>query len=82
MKFFSGNTLYTLAGAKVNRTISLMWELRFKKNLYYNNFMVRGISPNDVTKVLSQAKPTGEELAALVPNGSDEKKKYSGCLSK
>ena len=81
MKFFSGNTLYTLAGAKVNRTISLMWELRFKKNLYYNNFMVRGISPNDVTKVLSQPKPTGEELAALVPNSSEEKKKYSGCLS-
>lgn len=81
MKFFSGNTLYTLAGAKVNRTISLMWELRFKKNLYYNNFMVRGISPNDVTKILSQPKPTGEELAALVPNGSEEKKKYSGCLS-
>ncbi len=81
MKFFSGNTLYTLAGAKVNRTISLMWELRVKKNLYYNNFMVRGISPNDITKVLSQPKPTGEELAALVLNSSEEKKKYSGCLS-
>ncbi len=48
MKFFSGNTLYTLAGAKVNRTISLMWKLRFNKNLYYNNFIVRDISPNDI----------------------------------
>lgn len=81
MKFFSGNTLYTLAGAKVNRTISLMWKLRFKKNLYYNNFMVRGISPADVVKILSQPKPLGEELAALVPSNSEEKLKLCRSFS-
>ena len=65
MLFFSGNTLYTFAGAKVNRTISLMCELRVKKNLHYSNFVVRGISPNDVTKILSMPKPTGEELTHI-----------------
>ena len=81
MLFFSGNTLYTFAGAKVNRTISLMCELRVKKNLHYNNFVVRGISPNDITKILSMPKPTGEELAALVPRNADEKQKYCRNLS-
>ena len=81
MLFFSGNTLYTFAGAKVNRAISLMCELRLQKNLHYNNFVVRGISPNDVTRILSMPKPTGEELAALVPSNSDEKQKYCKALS-
>ena len=81
MKFFSGNTLYTLAGAKVNRTLSLMWKLRLKKDLFYNHLMVSGISPADVVKVLSHPKPSGKELAATVPHNSEEKMKLPRHLS-
>lgn len=81
MNFFVGNTLFTWAGAKVNRTIALMCKLRLERFLDYNHLFVSGISPQDIAKILSQPKPKGEELAALIPRTSKMKQKYDKYLS-
>lgn len=81
MNFFVGNTLFTWAGAKVNRTIALMCKLRLERFLDYNHLFVSGISPQDIAKILSQPKPKGEELAALIPRTSKVKQKYDKYLS-
>lgn len=81
MKFYAGNSLFTWAGAKVNRTIALMCKLRLKKNLDYNHLMVYGITPQDIAVVLSQKQPSGDDLAALVPRCEKEKQQYDHFLS-
>ena len=81
MNFYINNSLFTWAGAKVNRTIALLYKLRFDKNLDYNFLKITGISPTDVAAILSQPKPDGAELAALVPRSSKEKQKYDRFLS-
>ena len=81
MNFFVGHTLFTWAGAKVNRTIALMCKLRLERFLDYNHLFVSGISPQDIAKILSQPKPKGEELAALIPRTSKVKQKYDKYLS-
>ena len=81
MNFFIGKTLFTWAGAKVNRTIVLMCKLRLQKYPDYNHLFIGGISPADIARILSLPKPSGEELAALVPRSSKEKQKYDNYLS-
>lgn len=81
MKFYINNSLFTWAGAKVNRTISLLYRLRFDKNLEYNYLKISGITPKDVAYILSQPKPDGAELAALLPRSSKQKQKYDHILS-
>lgn len=81
MKFYAGNSLFTWAGAKVNRTIALMCKLRLKKNLDYNHLMVYGITPQDIAVILSQKQPSGDDLAALVPRCEKEKQQYDHFLS-
>jgi hypothetical protein len=81
MRFYAGNTLFTWAGAKVNRTIALMCKLKFQKNLDYNHLMIYGISPVDINRLLAQSKPEGDRLAALVPRSEKEKQKYDHFLS-
>ena len=81
MKFYAGNSLFTWAGAKVNRTIALMCKLRLKKNLDYNHLMVYGITPQDIALILSQKQPSGDDLAALVPRYEKEKQQYDHFLS-
>lgn len=81
MKFYAGNSLFTWAGAKVNRTIALMCKLRLKKNLDYNHLMVYGITPQDIAVILSQKQPNGDDLAALVPRYEKEKQQYDHFLS-
>ena len=81
MKFYAGNSLFTWAGAKVNRTIALMCKLRLKKNLDYNHLMVYGITPQDIAVILSQKQPSGDDLAALVPRYEKEKQQYDHFLS-
>ena len=81
MRFYAGTTLFTWAGAKVNRTIALMVKLRLKKSLDYNHLMIHGISPKDIAAVLSQPKPNGDDLAALVFRFEKEKQQYDHYLS-
>ena len=81
MRFYAGNTLFTWAGAKVNRTIVLMCKLKFQKNLDYNHLMIYGISPEDINRLLAQPKPDGDRLAALVPRSEKEKQRYDHFLS-
>ena len=81
MRFYVGTTLFTWAGAKVNRTIALMVKLRLKKSLNYNHLMIHGISPKDIAAVLSQSKPKGDDLAALVFRFEKEKQQYDHYLS-
>lgn len=81
MRFYAGNTLFTWAGAKVNRTIALMCKLKFQKNLDHNHLMIYGISPEDINRLLAQPKPDADRLAALVPRSEKEKQKYDHFLS-
>lgn len=81
MKFYAGNTLFTWAGAKVNRTIALMCKWRLKKILDYNHLMIYGISPDDIMSILSKSKISGDDLAGLIPRSEKEKQKYDHFLS-
>ena len=81
MKFYVNNSLFTWAGAKVNRTIALIYRLRCGKSLDYNYLRLFGITPHDIAYILSQPKPEGDELAALEPRTSKEKQKYDHVLS-
>ena len=56
VKCYEGQTLFTWAGAKVNRTVALMCKLLLEKNLDYNHLMIHGISPKDISYILSQPK--------------------------
>ena len=81
MNCFSGNTLFTWAGAKVNRTIALMCKLRLHYCPDYNHIIIGGIVPKDIDRILSYPKPKGEDLAALVSRSFKEKQKYDKYLS-
>lgn len=81
VKCYEGQTLFTWAGAKVNRTVALMCKLLLEKNLDYNHLMIHGISPKDISYILSQPKISGDELAVLVPRFEKEKQKYDHFLS-
>ena len=81
MKCYIDNSLFTWAGAKVNRTIALICKLRLRKDLDYNYLRIYGITPKDITYILSQPKPKGDELAALVSRSLKEKQQYDHFLS-
>lgn len=81
MKFYAGKSLFTWAGAKINRTIALMCKLRVHKDVDYKHLMIFGMSPKHISEILSRPKPCGEELAALVPREDKEKQKYDHFLS-
>ena len=81
MKFYAGKSLFTWAGAKINRTIALMCKLRVHQDVDYSHLMIFGMSPKHISEILSQPKPSGEELAALVSREDKEKQKYDHFLS-
>ena len=81
VKCYEGQTLFTWAGAKVNRTVALMCRLLLEKNLDYNHLMIHGIYLKDISYILSRPKVSGDELAALVPRFEKEKQKYDHFLS-
>ena len=56
-------------------------EESLQNTLDYNYIYVGGIFFNDIARIMSQPKPTGEELAALVPRSSKEKQKFDKYLS-
>ena len=79
--FYAGKSLFTWAGAKVNRTITLMCKLRVHQDVDYNNLMIYGMSPKHISVILSQPKPSSDELAALVPREDKEEQNYQHVLS-
>lgn len=81
MKCYVNNSLFTWAGAKVNRTIALICKLRLRKDLDYNYLRIYGITPNDIVYILSQPKPKGDDLAALLSRSLKEKQQYDHFLS-
>ena len=48
MKFYAGKSLFTWAGAKINRTIALMCKLRVHQDVDYNHLMIFGMSPKHI----------------------------------
>ncbi len=81
MKTYINNSFFTWAGAKVNRTIALIYKLRFSKDLDYNYLRVSGLTPKDASHILSLPKPSADELAALLPRSEKEKQKYEHFLT-
>ena len=79
--FYAGKSLFTWAGAKINRTIALMCKLRVHRDVGYNHLMIFGISPRHISDILSQPKPSGEELAALVSREEKEEEHYAYLFS-
>ena len=79
--FYTGKSLFTWAGEKVNRTIVLMCKLRAHPDVDYNRLMIYGMSPKHIFDILSQQKPSGDELAALVPREDKEEQNYQHFLS-
>ena len=79
--FYAGKSLFTWAGAKVNRTITLMCKLRVHPDVDCNRLMIYGMSPKHISDILSQPKPSGDELAALVPREDKEEQNYQHILS-
>ena len=66
---------------KVNRTIALMCKLRVHQDVDYDNLMIFGMSPKHISVILSQPKPSSDELAALVPREDKEEQNYQHVLS-
>lgn len=75
------NTWFTWAGAKVNRTISLMCELYLGARVSYNHLMINDISCEQIKSILSHPKPNPEQLAALLQRDEKIKQKYDRYLS-
>ena len=53
-----------------------MCKLRVHQDVGYNHLMIFGISPRHISDILSQPKPSGEELAALVSREEKEEEHY------
>ena len=79
--FYTGKSLFTFAGEKINRTIVLMCKLRVHQDVDYNRLMIYGMSPKHISDILSQQKPSGDELAALVSREDKEEQNYQHILS-
>ena len=75
------NTWFTWAGAKVNRTISLMCKLYLSTVVPYNHLMIFDISREQIMSLLSHPKPKAEQLAALLQLNEKQNQKYDRYLS-
>jgi ATP-dependent Lhr-like helicase len=75
------NTWFTWAGAKVNRTISLMCKLYLSTVVPYNHLMIFDISREQIMSLLSHPKPKAEQLAALLQRNEKQNQKYDRYLS-
>lgn len=73
--------IFTWEGTKVNRTISLLNEYFSGRKTKYNELVIIGISEEDIHNILSNKKPSGEELASLLRREDKEKQKYDYLLS-
>lgn len=80
-QYLLDNTWFTWAGAKVNRTISLICKLYLSIAVPYNHLMIFDISREQIKSLLSHPKPKPEQLAALLQTDEKKKQKYDRYLS-
>ncbi len=71
----------TWAGAKINRTISLIAELYLGRKFEYDYITVYSISKNDIEIMLRGGKPKPESLAMLLNRAVKILQKYDYLLS-
>lgn len=58
-----------------------MCKLRVHQDVGYNHLMIFGMSPKHMSDILSQQKPSGDELAALVSREEKEEQQYAYLFS-
>ena len=75
------NILITWMGAKINRTISLIYEYILGKKIKYNELMLFGITFENIQTILFHNKPTIEQLSTLVSRDYKIKQKFDYLLS-
>ena len=73
--------MLTWAGAKINRTISLISKLYLDKMVGYNHIYVNRFKKDDLTELLRFPKPKAESLCPFLMRFSKEKRKYDYLLS-
>lgn len=81
VKYGDNYILITWMGAKINRTISLIYEYIFGEVMKYNELMLYGITFENIQTILSRNKPTIELLSTLVSRNYKIKQKYDYLLS-
>lgn len=81
IKYGDKTILLTWVGAKINRTISLIYKYVFGKIIAYNELMLFGITLENIQTILSHDKPTIEQLSTLVSRNHKIKQKYDYLLS-
>lgn len=75
------SVLFTWAGTKVNRTISLIIRHNTGINCPYNHLAIHEITVNDIKNAVDNGKPNILTLAALEARIHKEKQKYDYLLS-
>ena len=81
VKYEDISILITWMGAKINRTISLIYEYIFGEGVAYNELMLIDITLENIQTILSYNKPTIEQLSTLVSRDYKTKQKYDYLLS-
>lgn len=81
VKYEDKSILITWMGAKINRTISLIYEYIFGEGVAYNELMLIDITLENIQTILSHNKPTVEQLSTLVSRDYKIKQKYDYLLS-
>ena len=81
VKYEDKSILITWMGAKINRTISLVYEYIFGEGVAYNELMLIDITLENIQTILSHNKPTVEQLSTLVGRDYKIKQKYDYLLS-
>ena len=81
IKYGDNTILLTWIGAKINRTISLIYEYVFGEVIAYNELMLFGITLENIQTILSHNKPTIEQLSTLVSRDYKIKQKFDYLLS-
>ncbi len=73
--------MFTWAGAKINRTISLIAQFYLEKTIGFNHIFLNGLNTEDVFAVLKHQKPKAESLCPFLMRCVKERKKYDYLLS-
>ena len=81
VKYEDKSILITWMGAKINRTVSLIYEYIFGEGVAYNELMLIDVTLENIQTILSHNKPTVEQLSTLVSRDYKIKQKYDYLLS-
>ena len=73
--------MFTWAGTKTNRTISLIAQLFLDKIIGFNHIFLNGLNTGDIFAVLKHQKPKAESLCPYLMRFFKERKKYDYLLS-